>query len=206
MRKLTIADAAVFFGITKEAVYNRIRRKALKSVDENGFRYVIIDDDKEKNSQKSTKQTSNLSHANPQKISKNSSEFINYLIKEIDELKTKNQILQDSKDELHRQKEELLISTKEEIKNLYETRDQKLQYFLEAISRPIKQIDYVESDEKRTNWISFWKFLNKFKGNKKYRKAVKKFLIKNIDNNPQIRSINGEFFVDENIDLSRLKD
>ena len=41
MQKLTVADAAKFFDVSKEAIYNRIRRNTIDSVIEKGVRYVI---------------------------------------------------------------------------------------------------------------------------------------------------------------------
>ena len=53
MQKLAVNEAAEILGITKEAVYNRIRRGSLKTVIENGTKFVILDE--EPSSEKSTK-------------------------------------------------------------------------------------------------------------------------------------------------------
>ena len=45
MQKLAINEAAEILGITKEAVYNRIRRGSLKTVIENGIKFVILDEE-----------------------------------------------------------------------------------------------------------------------------------------------------------------
>ncbi|OCR97225.1 transcriptional regulator, partial [Campylobacter fetus subsp. testudinum] len=42
--KVSIKEAAEILGITREAVYNRIRRNSLKSEDISGVKYVILDD------------------------------------------------------------------------------------------------------------------------------------------------------------------
>ena len=44
MKKLSINEAADILGISKEAIYNRIRRNTIKSVEENGVRFVILDE------------------------------------------------------------------------------------------------------------------------------------------------------------------
>ena len=67
MQKLSVADAASKLGISKEAIYNRIRRKTMRSFEENGTKYVILDE----------KQTSLR-----EKVQKNS-DFIEYLKSEI---------------------------------------------------------------------------------------------------------------------------
>ena len=43
MSKLTVADAAIKLGVSKEAIHNRIRRGSLESVVENDVKLVIID-------------------------------------------------------------------------------------------------------------------------------------------------------------------
>ena len=43
MSKMNIADAAEYFGVSKEAIHNRVRRGSLKSIVENGVKLVIID-------------------------------------------------------------------------------------------------------------------------------------------------------------------
>ena len=53
MQKLAVNEAAEILGITKEAVYNRIRRGSLKTVIENGTKFVILDE--EPSSEKPTK-------------------------------------------------------------------------------------------------------------------------------------------------------
>jgi len=44
MKKMSVLNAAQHFGVSKEAIYNRIRRGSLKSVIENDVKLVIIDE------------------------------------------------------------------------------------------------------------------------------------------------------------------
>jgi len=53
MQKLAINEAAEILGITKEAVYNRIRRGSINTVIENGTKFVILDE--KPSSEKATK-------------------------------------------------------------------------------------------------------------------------------------------------------
>ncbi len=89
MQKLSIADAASKLGVSKEAIYNRIRRNTIKSFEEDGVKYVILDE----------KQTPLR-----EKVQKNS-DFIEYLKSEIEYLKLKNRALQEDKEKLFREKE-----------------------------------------------------------------------------------------------------
>ena len=43
MKKMSVADAATFYGVSREAIHNRIRRGTLKSVIEDGMKMVVVD-------------------------------------------------------------------------------------------------------------------------------------------------------------------
>ena len=45
MKKVSIGEAAEILGISKEAVYNRIRRNSLRAEESGGVRYVLLDDE-----------------------------------------------------------------------------------------------------------------------------------------------------------------
>ena len=80
MEKLSVADAAIKLGISKEAIYNRIRRKTIKSIEEDGVKYVLLGDDK-------TPTTKTKIQTN----STNNNELVEYLKGEIEYLKLKKQ-------------------------------------------------------------------------------------------------------------------
>ena len=137
MAKVPIGEAAEILGVTKEAIYNRIRRGTLKSSESNGVKYVFIGDEPKKNRQlkaKTKKQTKQMKSTEPTKISLDLSEF---LLKEVDELKEQNQNLLKDKDRLFREKEQILVENKAEIAKIYEDRDEKLRYFLSMLERPL---------------------------------------------------------------------
>ena len=48
MQKLSITQVADKFGISKEAVYNRIRRGTFKTVEEDGVKFIVLDDEAQK--------------------------------------------------------------------------------------------------------------------------------------------------------------
>ena len=52
MQKLSVSEAAEILGITKEAVYNRIRRGSLKSLEKDGQKFVILEKEPENQSPK----------------------------------------------------------------------------------------------------------------------------------------------------------
>ena len=200
MQKLSITQAADKLGISKEAVYNRMRRGSLEFVEEDGVKFVVFDDEEEKSLPKSKK------IENSAKTNENS-QFIEYLIKEIEELKEKNKELELAKDELFRQKEQILIDTKNEIKELYEKRDEKLQYFINLINRPVlnQTIEATPSDIEEMDeiqWVSIGKFLDDVAPKNKMRKKIKKFMLKHANENKNLKFENGMLFVNKDFKIS----
>ena len=223
MQKLSIADAASKLGVSKEAIYNRIRRNTIKSFEEDGVKYVILDE----------KQTPLR-----EKVQKNS-DFIEYLKSEIEYLKLKNRALQEDKEKLFREKEELLISTKDEIKSIYKERDEKLKYFLTLLEKPFlakEPIDVEASTEaielkkeiiqeslaqtkakdelkvedknkkeKNKTWVSLREFLDAQNMKKKERKELKKYLVDNAYENENIKIEAGMLYINLNFDINSIQ-
>lgn len=223
MQKLSIADAASKLGVSKEAIYNRIRRNTIKSFEEDGVKYVILDE----------KQTPLR-----EKVQKNS-DFIEYLKSEIEYLKLKNRALQEDKEKLFREKEELLISTKDEIKSIYKERDEKLKYFLTLLEKPflakepidveasteaielkkeiIKEslaqtkakdelkVEDKNKEEKKETWVSLREFLDAQNMKKKERKELKKYLVDNAYENENIKIEAGMLYINLNFDINSIQ-
>lgn len=223
MQKLSIADAASKLGVSKEAIYNRIRRNTIKSFEEDGVKYVILDE----------KQTPLR-----EKVQKNS-DFIEYLKSEIEYLKLKNRALQEDKEKLFREKEELLISTKDEIKSIYKERDEKLKYFLTLLEKPflakepidvevsteaielkkeiIKEslaqtktkdelkVEDKNKEEKKETWVSLREFLDAQNMKKKERKELKKYLVDNAYENKNIKIEAGMLYINLNFDINSIQ-
>ncbi|MBP3206952.1 MAG: helix-turn-helix domain-containing protein [Campylobacter sp.] len=224
MKKLSINEAADILGISKEAIYNRIRRNTIKSVEENGVRSVILDEISTNKQTQTTTNTKNFSanFASPKKETKkdpHKSDFIEYLIKEIDELKDKIKELEQDKEKLFREKEKILVDTKDEIKAMYEERDEKLKYFLSFFEKPLLQkketfksepIDLAvkeSSDEffDDSEWLSIGSFLNSLDIKRKKKLKIQNLLIENIGKSEFIKVKNDTILINKNIDLNLLK-
>uniref|UniRef100_UPI00138DDB64 helix-turn-helix domain-containing protein n=1 Tax=Campylobacter fetus TaxID=196 RepID=UPI00138DDB64 len=119
--KVSIKEAAEILGITREAVYNRIRRNSLKSEDISGVKYVILDDKVAKKPSNKTIKT------------KNQDEFTNFLLSQIENLKEINKQLSADKDRIFKEKEQLLLAKNEEIKEIYKNSDERLKRFLQML-------------------------------------------------------------------------
>ena len=224
MKKLSINEAADILGISKEAIYNRIRRNTIKSVEENGVRFVILDEISTNKQTQTTTNTKNFSanFASPKKETTkdpHTSDFIEYLIKEIDELKDKIKELEQDKEKLFREKEKILVDTKDEIKAMYEERDEKLKYFLSFFEKPLLQkketfksepIDLAvkeSSDEffDDSEWLSIGSFLNSLDIKRKKKLKIQNLLIENIGKSEFIKVKNDTILINKNIDLNLLK-
>lgn len=224
MKKLSINEAADVLGISKEAIYNRIRRNTIKSVEENGVRFVILDEISTNKQTQTTTNTKNFSanFASPKKETKkdpHKSDFIEYLIKEIDELKDKIKELEQDKEKLFREKEKILVDTKDEIKAMYEERDEKLKYFLSFFEKPLLQkketfksepIDLAvkeSSDEffDDSEWLSIGSFLNSLDIKRKKKLKIQNLLIENIGKSEFVKVKNDTILINKNIDLNLLK-
>ena len=209
MKKVSIGEAAEILGISKEAVYNRIRRNSLRAEESGGVRYVLLDDEMQQSepaSQSSAKSSRTGGAAGTQS-------FIDYLIKEISELKGKIEALQSDKDRLHKEKEEILIASKDEIKLMYKERDEKLGYFLSFFDKPLisaknreaKPFD-VEVKEKTYDegeWTSLAKFIRSLK--RKKRPKAQSLIIENIGKSEFIRVEGNELLINQSLDIKSLK-
>ena len=58
MSKVPVSEAAEILGVTKEAVYNRIRRGTLKTFEKDGVKYVVLDGYEPQTAPKSAPKTS----------------------------------------------------------------------------------------------------------------------------------------------------
>ena len=206
MQKLAINEAAEILGITKEAVYNRIRRGSINTVIENGTKFVILDE--KPSSEKATK-----SAPKSTKTKSQNDEFVNYLLNELSELKSLNLNLQADKDRLFKEKEQMLIERKNEILQIYKDRDEKLMQFLNAMQRPLltqKNDDMPNNEaieaeiENESKWINLSEFLKELNLKPKATKKASEKIIKAIHHSKFIKFKRGVILVRKNKNLKEL--
>ncbi|ERJ26738.1 hypothetical protein [Campylobacter concisus] len=206
MQKLAINEAAEILGITKEAVYNRIRRGSINTVIENGTKFVILDE--KPSSEKATK-----SAPKSIKTKSQNDEFVNYLLNELSELKSLNLNLQADKDRLFKEKEQMLIERKNEILQIYKDRDEKLMQFLNAMQRPllaqknddIPNNEAIEAEiENESKWINLSEYLKELNLKPKATKKVSEKIIKNIHHSKFIKFKRGVILVRRHKNLKEL--
>ncbi|ANE35037.1 hypothetical protein CHL_1748 [Campylobacter hyointestinalis subsp. lawsonii CCUG 27631] len=192
MKRVSINEAAQILGITKEAIYNRIRRKSLKSEEKDGVKYVILDDEPIK-----PKKTDN---------------FTKYLLSQIASLKLQNERLLEQKDKLVKEKEEIIITKIEELKAAYQSSDERLRAVLSMAGRSFKALDDTQMIEAEVEeigskkWLSLSEFLSNLKIKEKKLKKLQIYLLKCIGKKKFIKFENGIIYVRSNLDYDRLKE
>lgn len=123
MSKMTIEDAAAHFGVSKEAIHNRIRRGSLKSIVEDGVKLVEID-----------KKTAVNKSQTRRAVSSNDDRYYKLLEEQNSALQNRVQTLEDETRTLRDQKEQMLIQEREKIEQVYKDKDEQLKNILNAIS------------------------------------------------------------------------
>jgi len=125
MKKLTIADASTEIGISKEAIHNRIRRGSLECVIEDGVKFVILDENTKLVPKRVT---------TPKKVINTNDKYYALLEEQNLKLQEKVEQLELETRSLRDQKEQMLISEKEKIEDIYLKKDEQLKSILTAIN------------------------------------------------------------------------
>ena len=125
MSKMSINDAAEHFGVSKEAIHNRIRRGSLKSVVEDGTKLVLIDANAPKRS---------TPRVSANKIALGDERYYKLLEEQNAKLQTRVDTLETETRSLRDQKEHMLIEERIKIENIYKEKDEQLKNILASIS------------------------------------------------------------------------
>lgn len=116
MGKMTVAEAASHFKISKEAIHNRIRRGTLDCVIEHGVKYVLL----EEVHTPASAQTDNR--------------YYDYIEKENERLKEQVTALEAETRQMRTQREEMLIAERDKIEQIYKERDDQLRSVLQVVA------------------------------------------------------------------------
>ncbi|MFA6196148.1 MAG: DNA-binding protein [Sulfurimonas sp.] len=126
MPKMSIEDAATHFGVSKEAIHNRIRRGSIVSVVENGIKLVEIDGIIPHAANKTqTKKITNTHYDD---------KYYKFLEEQNSKLQEKVEKLEGETRTLRDQKEQMLIEERIKIEQIYRDKDEQLKNILNAIS------------------------------------------------------------------------
>ena len=214
MSKVPVSEAAEILGVTKEAVYNRIRRGTLKTFEKDGVKYVVLDGYEPStaanlapNQPPETSTEKSAKSAKSKKSKTGKFDVNEFLLSQISELKEQNKNLQADKDRLFREKEQILLNNKTEIAQIYRERDEKLRGFLSMLERPLLarqngeyvapiDVEFVESKpENEGKWMSLAEFLKSQNLSGKSLKKTQNKIIKNIGKSKFIKFKKGVIMV-----------
>jgi len=201
MKKLSVADAATHFGVSKEAIHNRVRRGSLQSVIENGVKMVLIDPSSPQT--KSRKKT--LHVETDDRYYKLLEEQNTQLQKKIEKLENETRSLRD-------QKEAMLIQEREKIERIYKEKDEQLKNILTTLSAklmltPPSQEEIIEENEEAldaeiepffedSEVISLKKYLKKQKFSEKKSKKILKQFKKIAKKDDRITILGNKYYID----------
>ncbi len=183
MSKMSIAEAAEYFGVSKEAIHNRIRRGSLQSVVEDGIKLVLIEKGSPKaNTKKAQIKATNIADERYYKLLQEQNAKLQ---DRVEKLENETRTLRD-------QKEQMLIEERIKIEEIYKQKDEQLKNILSAISSKfmlnaptemIQESEHVEAEiefpleeeeqQQESVLISLKKYLKEQKYSKKKQEKIK---------------------------------
>jgi len=208
MSKMSVNDAAIHFGVSKEAIHNRIRRGSLKSVVEDGIKLVIIDESTQKRVSVRVNSAKNISDDKYYKLLEDQNAKLQ---SRVDTLESETRTLRD-------QKEEMLIEERIKIENIYKEKDEQLKNILASISSQfmlnapretqepqpehleaeIESVDVIHEEDKKSKSkvISLKKYLKKLNLSEKKQDKIKKKFDKLYKKDKRIILYGKKYYVD----------
>ena len=126
MSKMSIAEAAEYFGVSREAIHNRIRRGSLNSVVEDGVKLVEVS--------ATAKPTRTASRTKSTKTNSSDSRYYKLLEEQNAKLQARVETLEGETRSLRDQKEQMLIEERIKIEQIYKDKDEQLKNILSSLS------------------------------------------------------------------------
>lgn len=196
MKKMTIADAAEYFNVSKEAIHNRIRRGSLDCIVDNGVKYVAVESAK----------------GAPLANNANDNRYTNYIEQENERLREKVDTLEKETTRLRDQREQMLIDERVKVEQIYKERDAQLRSVLHVVATKFLShvntdmvmeeangtdtinADVVESDIIE-EWVSLKSFLKLKRYNDKEKKKIKNRFEELADEDVRLTIREGKIFL-----------
>ena len=146
MKKVSVGEAAEYFGVSKEAIHNRIRRGSLEIVVENGVKMVLLNTDKPASPTKKRVTRTQNSAQNDERYYKLLAEQNAKLQARVDTLENETRSLRD-------QKELMLIEERKKIEQIYKEKDEQLKNILTTLSSQFMLSSGVQQDEDKVETV-----------------------------------------------------
>lgn len=203
MPKMSINDAAEYFGVSKEAIHNRVRRGSLESVVENGIKLVIVD--------KNIPNRRSVSNTQVKKSAVSHSDRYYKLLEEQNaKLQNRVEALEGETRVLRDQKEQMLIEERTRIEQIYRDKDEQLKNILSSFSSkfmlnaPLEKVEEIEhldaeielEEESKEKILSLKKYLKEAKVSDKKIKKIKARFKKRAKKDDRIITIKNKYYMD----------
>jgi DNA repair exonuclease SbcCD ATPase subunit len=201
MKKVSVSDAATFFGVSKEAIHNRIRRGSLDVTLVDGIKMVVINTDE---ATKQVRKTVTRATAQGDKYYQLLEEQNKKLQERVAFLEAETRLLRD-------QKEAMLIEERKKIEQIYKDRDEQLKTVLSTLSTQFMLTQHKEEEpehleaeieetpailEVKSKIISLKKFMKKLNISKSKQEKIEKKFKRLQKKDERIILEDGKFFVD----------
>ena len=206
MSKMSIAEAAEYFGVSREAIHNRIRRGSLQSVVEDGVKLVEVSS--------TAKPTRAANRTNTTKTNPNDSRYYKLLEEQNTKLQARVETLEGETRSLRDQKEQMLIEERIKIEQIYKDKDEQLKNILNTLSSQfmlsapsgVSEIEEdtleaeieTERDDKtkgESKVMSLKKYLKKNKISEKKAKKIKAKFKKGAQRDNRIITIGKKYYI-----------
>ncbi|WP_457746866.1 DNA-binding protein [Sulfurimonas sp.] len=201
MKKMTLQEAAEYFGVSREAIHNRIRRGSLQSVMEDDVKMVLVDE-------KSVKKT--VKKAPRARANSNDERYYKLLEEQNTKLQTRVEVLEGETRTLRDQKEQMLIEERQKIERIYKEKDEQLKNILQTLSSKLMleapleteiEEEAVEAeiellDETSKKIVSLKKYMKKNSFSEKKREKIKAKFKKRAKKDERIIIIGSKYYLD----------
>ena len=202
MSKMSIAEAAEYFGVSREAIHNRIRRGSLESVVEDGVKLVEVS--------KTAKPTRAANRTNTTKTNPNDSRYYKLLEEQNTKLQARVETLEGETRSLRDQKELMLIEERIKIEQIYKDKDEQLKNILSTLSSQFmlnapSEVSEVEEDtldaeiehedDNAQGVMSLKKYIKKNKVSEKKAKKIKAKFKKEAQRDNRIITIGKKYYI-----------
>ena len=205
MPNMTINEAAEHFGISKEAIHNRVRRGSLNVVVVDGVKLVEINDNS-----KIKPHANGKTQARRVTTSAGDDRYYKLLEEQNTQLQSKVEKLESETRTLRDQKEEMLIQERIKIEQIYKDKDEQLKNILSTISSQfmlnapleIEQEEHVDAEievqdtKPEERLISLKKYLKTKKLSQKKIQKIKKRFKKRAKKDERVIILGGKFYLD----------
>jgi len=200
MKKMSVSDAAEYFGVSREAIHNRIRRGSLEAVVEDGVKLVLIDG-------KKTARNSTI----PKQVKSHDERYYKLLEEQNAKLQSRVELLEGETRTLRDQKEQMLIAERQKIEAIYKEKDEQLKNILSTISsqfmlntpeptEDVEELVEVEIEEEsvisKEGITSLKKYLKQKKYSKIKAQKIKKKFQKKAKKDERIIVIDDKLYLD----------